>query len=95
MLSKNPLDIDAKKKLGKEGIVQALRLAIIAELDAINLYLQLAEAIDDKDIKKVFLDVAYEEKVHVGEFLELLKKLDEEQVKALEKGSGEVRELIG
>jgi rubrerythrin len=31
-----------------------LRLAIIAELDTISLYLQLAKYVDDEQVKKVF-----------------------------------------
>ncbi len=94
MLAKNPLDIEQGKKLSKEGVAQALRLAIIGELDAINLYLQLADAIDDPTAVRVLRDIAEEEKVHVGELLELLKRVDEEQARALEKGSQEVEELI-
>jgi len=93
MLAKNPLDL-VPKKLSKDEVVEALRLAIIAELDAINLYKQLARSIDDERVKRVFEDVAGEEKTHVGEFLALLKMLDEEQVKELEKGEREVKELV-
>ncbi|NPA97621.1 MAG: rubrerythrin [Crenarchaeota archaeon] len=92
MLSKNPLDV-AQRKLSKSGVAQALRLAIIGELDAINLYLQLAEAVDDESVRKVLEDIAEEEKVHVGELLELLKRFDEEQARALEEGREEVEEL--
>ena len=90
MLSKHPLDIEPGKKLGPEEIKDALRQAIIAELDAISLYLQIARSIDDKKIRKVFEDVAREEKTHVGEFLALLKMLDPEQVEELKKGEEEV-----
>ncbi|HDJ94806.1 MAG TPA: rubrerythrin [Acidilobales archaeon] len=93
MLAKNPLDL-VPKKLSKDEIVEALRLAIIAELDAINLYLQLARSIDDEKLRGIFEDIAKEEKTHVGEFLALLKMLDVEQVKELEKGEREVKELI-
>jgi len=92
VLSKNPLDV-AQRKLSKSGVAQALRLAIIGELDAINLYLQLAEAVDDESVRKVLEDIAEEEKVHVGELLELLKRFDEEQARALEEGREEVEEL--
>ena len=94
MLSKNPLEIDSRKKLDKEGVAQAIRLAIIGELDAINLYLQLAQAIEDQSIKRVLQDIAEEEKIHVGELLEVLKRIDEEQAKALEKGTREVSEIM-
>lgn len=95
MLSKNPLDIPVQRKLSKDEVAQALRLSIIAELDAINLYLQLANSIEDERIKKVFEDIAREEKTHVGEFLALLKEYDPQQLEELEKGEDEVRELIG
>jgi len=94
LLSKNPLELTSKK-FSKEELAQALRLSIIAELDAINLYIQIASAVDDEKIRKVFEDVAREEKTHVGEFLALLKIIDPEQVKELRKGSEEVKEMTG
>jgi rubrerythrin len=70
MLSKIPIDM---KKVRKEDIKkEVLRVAVIAELDAINLYEELASMVDDEDIRKVFMDVAQEEKTHVGEFRTLL-----------------------
>ena len=47
-----------------------------------------------RGIRKVFLDVAREEKTHVGEFLQLLLQVDPEQVEELEKGKQEVKELL-
>ncbi len=92
MLSKAP--IPAKdRKLSKSGLAQAVRYALIAELDAINLYIQIAEGTEDENVRKVFLDIAKEEKAHLGEFLALLKMLDEEQVEELKKGEEEVKEL--
>ena len=41
---------------------EILRLAIIAELDAVSLYEQLAGATDNETIREVLLDVAREEK---------------------------------
>ncbi len=89
------MDLTPNKKLDKEGIAQALRLAIIGELDAINLYVQLAEASENENVKKVLLDIAEEEKVHVGELMEVLKKIDAEQARALEKAAEEIKELLG
>jgi rubrerythrin len=92
MLAKIPVEI---KDLTKEDVnKEALRLAVIAELDAINLYEQLASMVDNEGIKKILLEVAKEEKTHVGEFLALLLKFDEEQVKELKKGEGEVKEVL-
>ena len=69
------------------------RLGIIAELDAINLYEQMANLASDPGLKKVLEDIANEEKTHVGEFLEMLKKLDPRQIEELGKGKKEVEEL--
>ena len=93
MLSKIPIELN---KIGKEEInKEVLRVAIIAELDAINLYEELAAITRDTKIKEVFIDVANEEKTHVGEFLALLLKYDEKQVKELEKGKKEVDDILG
>ncbi|HIH77495.1 MAG TPA: rubrerythrin [Halobacteria archaeon] len=92
MFSEIPTDLE---KLNKdERDKEIVRMGIIAELDAINLYEQLAAMTNDTDIKKIFLDVANEEKTHFGEFLTLLMKKDKDQVKELDKGKKEVEELI-
>ncbi|HDM25172.1 MAG TPA: rubrerythrin [Thermoplasmatales archaeon] len=92
MLSKIPIDLD---KMDKETIEkEVLRLAIIAELDAINLYEQMAALVENENIRSILLDVASEEKTHVGEFQTMLLKIDNEQVRELEKGKKEVEELI-
>ena len=78
MMSQLPINLDKvdKKDLDKE----ILRIGMIAELDAVNLYEQLAAKTENKDIKKILLDIAKEEKTHVGEFQALLLKEDPEQV---------------
>lgn len=93
MLSKIPIELEKIKKenLNKE----ILRAAVIAELDAINLYEQMAALTDDAHIKAILLDIAKEEKTHVGEFQTLLLKNDTEQEKELEEGKKEVEELTG
>lgn len=92
MLSKIPVDLQKIKKddLDKE----ILRAAIIAELDAINLYEQMADMTRNGNIRKVLLDIAKEEKTHVGEFQTLLLIEDEEQVQELAEGKKEVQELL-
>ena len=88
MLSSIPVDLG---KVKKENIdKEILRLGMIAELDAINLYEQLAANTGNTDIKKVILDIAREEKTHMGEFQTLLLMLDKQQVKELEEGKKEV-----
>jgi rubrerythrin len=93
MLSTIPIDIN---KLRKEDLdKEIIRAGIIAELDAINLYEQMAALANNTDIKKVLLDIAKEEKEHVGEFLTLLLQSDTQQAKELEEGREEVEELLG
>lgn len=58
MLSKHPLELPQLRKFSKEEVAEALRLSIIAELDAISLYLQLARYSDDEKVRKVFEDIA-------------------------------------
>ena len=90
MLSKIPLDL---QKIRKEHLdKEILRAGIIAELDAINLYEQMAGLTTNKNIRKILLDIAREEKTHVGEFQTLLLMEDKEQAKELEEGRKEVEE---
>jgi len=89
MLSHSPIDL--QKVPGKDLDKEILRLGIIAELDAVSLYEQLAARTKDKKIKEVFLDIAKEEKTHIGEFQAMLLERDEEQVKELEEGKREVQ----
>ena len=92
MLSKIPINIE---KIKQEDIdKEILRAGIIAELDAINLYEQMAALTKNEYIREILLDIAKEEKTHVGEFQTLLLKYDEEQVKELEEGKKEVEELL-
>ncbi len=90
MLSKSPIDLS---KVRPEDLdKEILRLSIIAELDAASLYEQMASFTANAKIKKVLLDVAKEEKTHVGEFQALLLQIDPEQARELENGRKEVLE---
>ncbi len=91
MLSKSPINLDnvSDENIDKE----ILRLGVIAELDAINLYEQLAAKAKDPMVKKVMLEVAKEEKEHVGEFQTMLFEKDKEQVEEYEEGKKEVQEM--
>ena len=91
MLSLIPLSLE---KIKKEDLdKQILRVGIIAELDAINLYEQMLALTTDKNIRTMLLDVVKEEKTHVGEFQALLLGIDKEQERELNGGSKEVAGL--
>ncbi len=93
MMSQIPFQLDKIKKEDVER--EILRVGIIAELDAVSLYEQLAAMTKKEAIRKILLDIAREEKTHVGEFQALLLKEDQEQAEELLKGDREVREKTG
>lgn len=93
MLSTLPVDLS---KVSQENIdKEILRAGIIAEADAVSFYEQMAEKTSNPHVKKILLDIAKEEKTHIGEFHTMLLKLDPEQTQELENGKKEVEHLIG
>ena len=92
MLSEIPIDLEKVSRENRDR--EILRVGIIAELDAVNLYEQLAAMAEREEVKKVLMDIAKEEKTHMGEFQALLLKEDTEQVEELEHGKREVEEIL-
>lgn len=93
MMGQIPINL---QKVSKEELDrEILRVGLIAELDAINLYEQMAALTDDKHLKTILLDIAKEEKTHVGEFQALLLEKDRQQEEELAEGKEEVEELTG
>ena len=91
MLSDIPKELS---KVDKDHLdMEIARAGMIAELDAINLYEQMAALTDNMLLKKVLLDIAREEKTHLGEFQAVLLIKDAQQVKELEEGREEVEEM--
>jgi len=72
---------------------RALRIATMAEYEAISVYEQMAELVKSPKVKKVLLDIAQEEKVHVGEFESLLKEFDDEHGPSIDDGEKEVGDM--
>jgi rubrerythrin len=92
MLSQIPVLVD--KIRGEDIDKEILRAALIAELDAVNLYEQMAGMARNENLRKLLLDVSREEKTHIGEFQTLLLIEDKEQARELEEGKEEVEELL-
>lgn len=92
MMSKIPGDLSMVRKGDID--LEILRAAIIAELDAISLYEQMAASSSNPAVRAVLLDIAKEEKTHMGEFTTLLLRLDGEQAEELKNGAEEVDELL-
>jgi len=77
-----------------EELVRAIRFMVAAEYEAVQLYMQLAEATDNKLAVKVLQDIADEERVHAGEFLRLLKALAPDEERFYAEGAEEVEEMM-
>jgi len=82
------------RKLTHDELVRAIRFMVAAEYEAVQLYMQLAESIDDELAIEVLKDIADEEKVHAGEFLRLLRHLEPDEEKFYAEGAEEVEEFI-
>jgi len=76
--------------LNKPELEMAIRLFIAAEYEAVQLYMQVAEATDNELAKRVLTKVSDEERVHAGEFLALLKIISPDEEKYYKEGAGEV-----
>jgi rubrerythrin len=83
------------RKLTHEELIRAIRFMVAAEYEAIQLYMQLAESIDNELAIEVLKDIADEERVHAGEFLRLLHHLAPDEEKFYAEGAEEVEEEIG
>lgn len=90
----NPFQGNVNRKLTKEELIQAVRLDIAGELEAIYLYDAHVQATDDEIAKKVIADIRDEEKAHVGELMELLTILDPKEAELFASGQAEVREML-
>ena len=81
------------RKLSKEELIRAIRLNVAAEHEAIHLYMAHAEATDHPLARKVLIDVANEEREHVGEFTRLLEILTGDETEWTGNGREEVNEI--
>jgi len=91
----NPFQGNVERKLTKEELIQAIRLDIASELEAIYIYDAHVQATDDVMAKKVISDIRDEEKVHVGELMTLLRVLDPKELELFNSGEMEVKEMLG
>jgi rubrerythrin len=82
------------RKLTEPELVRAIRFMVAAEYEATQMYMQLAESIDNKLAVEVLKDIADEERVHAGEFLRLLYALAPDEKKFYAQGAEEVEQEI-
>lgn len=90
----DPFQGNVNRKLSNAELMQALRLDIAGELEAIFLYDAHYLATDDPAAKAVLADIRDEEKVHMGELITLMRHLDPKEAELFLDGEGEVKELL-
>lgn len=90
----NPFAGNVDRKMNEAELMQALRLDIAGELEAIYLYDSHAQATDDPRAKAVLEDIRDEEKIHMGELVTLMRALDPKEAAQFLKGQHEVEELL-
>lgn len=84
----------SQHKLTKEDLIQAIRLDIAGELEAIYIYDAHIQATDDEVAKKILSDIRDEEKAHIGELMTLLRHLDPTEAERFAQGEQEVKEML-
>ncbi len=90
----NPFQANVSRKMNREELIQAVRLDIAGELEAIFLYDAHVQATDIELAKKVIGDIRDEEKAHVGELMTLLYALDPREAEHFASGRAEVQEMM-
>jgi rubrerythrin len=86
----NPFPGNADRVMTREELIRAIRLDIAAEHEATCLYMAHADACDDPLAKAVLIDIANEEREHVGEFMRVLSILTGDEDQWLANGFAEV-----
>ena len=81
------------RKMTSAELVRAIRFSVAAEYEAIQVYEQIVEAVEDESIKAVIKDVIEEEKVHAGQFLDVLFRLEPQESKKYDQGARENKEI--
>jgi len=74
----------------QDELIRAVRLDLTAEQDAVSLYTAHAGATEDESVRKVFLSIADEERVHIGELQALIARLNPAEPGKLREGAKEV-----
>lgn len=86
----NPFVANVTKQMTNDETIQAIRVDIAGELEAIIGYEAHAMSTDDERVKKVLFHIADEERQHVGELQQLLYILCPKELEHVEKGKQEI-----
>jgi len=84
------------KKMSQEELIRAIRLDIAAEHEAVHAYMAHADATSNTFAKKILIDIANDERVHVGVLTHLLNTITKgEECMFQKKGAKEVKKISG
>jgi rubrerythrin len=84
-----------EQKISEEDLIRALRNLIADEFEAVNIYTSLADSTNNGEAAALLRDIADEEKVHAGEFMQLLFELDPDEESHYAKGMAEAMKVLG
>ena len=83
-----------ERKLTQTEILRAVKFSIAAEYEAIQLYQQIMENTNNKNVIKALAEITEDEKKHVGGLNKLLEILSPEDNKIYQAGAEEILEEI-
>lgn len=86
----DPFVANVPRQMSNDELIQALRVDMTGELEAIIVYEAHAMATTDERVKKVLYHIADEERHHVGELQQLLYMLSPKEAQYIEEGKQEI-----
>ena len=90
----NPFIANVPRQMNNNELIQALRVDIVGEMEAIIGYEAHAHAAADERVKKVLLHIADEERRHVGELQQLLFMLNPTDQQFFDQGLQNIQKQI-
>ena len=92
---RTPITEDVPPEVLGDNDSSLIRDALVDELEAVSIYQRYSEKVTDPDVKQVLSDIRDEEKVHIGELMEVLRKIDSTGFeKFIADGEGEAKEIL-
>ena len=92
---RTPITEDVPPEVLGDNDSSLIRDALVDELEAVSIYQRYSEKVTDPDVKQVLADIRDEEKVHIGELMEVLRKIDSTGFeKFIADGEGEAKEIL-
>lgn len=88
----NPFVANVTKQMSPDELIQAIRVDITGELEAIIGYEAHAMSTNDERVKKLLYHIADEEREHVGELQQMLYILCPKEMEHTEKGKQSVQQ---